>query len=114
MRSLSLKLAAALLGASVLGFGAAHAAPVSPSTTAVKVANPGVEQVRSRSHFRGFYGNRFGHWGHRRSFPGFGIYINPGYGYYNSYYPNYYYYNDNYSYRRCWWSHRLHRRVCRW
>ena len=112
MRSLSLKLAAALIGASVLGFGSAQAAPVGPSGLAVKTADPGIELVRSRHHFRGFYGHRFGHLGHRRSFHGFGIYINPGIGYYRSYYPSYYY--NNYSYRNCWWSHRYQRRICRW
>lgn len=110
MRSLALKLAVAAIGASLLGFGAAQAAPVSPSGVAVKAATPGVEQVRSRG-FRVYSGHRYGHWGHRRSFPGFGLYINPGFGLYSGYYPSYYY-NDNY--RRCWWSHRYHRRVCRW
>lgn len=108
MRNLSLKLAAALIGASLLGFGSAQAAPVNPSGVAVKTTTTGIEQVRSRSHFRGYIGPR--HYSYRRSFPGFGLYINPGIGIYSGYYPSYYY-SDH---RRCWWSHRLHRRVCSW
>jgi hypothetical protein len=114
MRSLSLKLAAALVGASALGFGTANAAPVSPTGIAIKATNPGIEQVRSRHHFRAYVGPRFRYYGYRRSYPGFGIYINPGIGIYSGYYPSYYYYNGYSYYPRCWWSHRYHRRICRW
>ncbi|KAB2847115.1 MAG: hypothetical protein F9K44_14130 [Hyphomicrobiaceae bacterium] len=110
MRSISLKLAAALIGASALGLGTAQAAPVSPSGVAVE-SPATAEQVRHRR-FGIYVGPRYRYWGHRRHYPGFSLYIGPGLGFYSGYYPSYYYYD--YPYRRCWWSRRHHRRICRW
>lgn len=65
------------------------------------------------------------HWrGHRRHWRGFGVTIGPGIGFYagrgypyyghRRYYRPYGYRSYGYTNRRCYWSSRLHRRVCRW
>lgn len=116
MRASGLAAAAAALavvfGASA---GSAQAAPTSglaqaPIAPAAQTHDGKAEQARWRGHRR--------HWG------GFGITIGPGIGFYagrgypyygyRNYYRPYGYRSYGYTNRRCYWSSRLHRRVCRW
>jgi hypothetical protein len=66
----------------------AAAAPLGPVNQAAAVESDGDLLVKARYYGRGY--------GYRRG-PAFGFYLGaPAY----------------YSYSRCWWSHRWHRRVC--
>lgn len=104
----------------VLGAGAnsAQAAPISGLAKAQLAPGPhaqggDVVQIRWRGHRHhrgGHHGLRFGR--------GFGFHAGFGYPYYGSYYRPYRYsypsYTFGYASPPCYWSRRLHRKVCHW
>jgi hypothetical protein len=81
-------LATALMVSLTSGATAAPLSPVHQPST----ADDGSDLI-SKVNYRGGHGYRRG--------PSFGFYLGA---------PAYY----SYSYSRCWWSHRYHRRVCTW